>query len=118
MRPQLLTIEVTRLDAGTARLRLTGDLDFDTAPELIEAAAGVRADGHRTLIVDLGGVGLCDSSGLSAFVVLSQGGAGPVRLTGVSTRLQQLLDRTGLAELLAVEEQPAAGADDDVREVG
>ncbi|GHJ08404.1 hypothetical protein TPA0907_27710 [Micromonospora humidisoli] len=118
MRPQLLTIEVTRPDAGTARLRLTGDLDFDTAPELVEAAARVRADGHRALVIDLSGVGLCDSSGLSAFVVLRQGGAGPVRLTGVNARLQQLLDRTGLAELLAGQEQPAAGAVDDVPEVG
>ncbi|MBO4160719.1 MULTISPECIES: STAS domain-containing protein [Micromonospora] len=117
MRPQLLSIEVTRPDAGHARLRLTGDLDFDTAPELLDAAARVRADGCHELTVDLGGVGLCDSSGLSAFLVLSRGGVGPLRLTGVGDRLQQLLDRTGLTELLAVE-RPTAGAADDVREVG
>lgn len=117
MRPQLLSIEVTRLDAGRARLRLTGDLDFDTAPELVDTATRARADGCHELTIDLGGVGLCDSSGLSAFLVLSQGGAGSVRLTGVGARLRQLLDRTGLTELLAVE-QPAAHAVDDVREVG
>ncbi|MFG3697134.1 hypothetical protein ACGF5C_04325 [Micromonospora sp. NPDC047620] len=34
MAAQLLTIEVTRLDAGRARLRLAGELDFScwTAP--------------------------------------------------------------------------------------
>jgi hypothetical protein len=59
---------------------------------------------------------LCDSSGLSAFVVIGRGGAGPVRLTGVNPQLQHLLDRTGLAELLAVGHPPAVG--DEVREAG
>ncbi|MEU1606610.1 STAS domain-containing protein [Micromonospora matsumotoense] len=117
MRPQLLSIEVTRLAVGHARLRLTGDLDFDTAPELLDAATRARADGCPELTIDLVGLGLCDSSGLSAFLVLSQSGAGPVRLTGVGVRLRQLLDRTGLTELLAVE-QPTAHVVDDVREVG
>ncbi|MEH0936126.1 STAS domain-containing protein [Micromonospora psammae] len=109
MPSQLLIIEVTRLDAGRARLRLTGELDFDTAPELVAAAVQARADGYQELEIDLGGVGLCDSSGLSAFVVISRAGIGPVRLTGVNPHLQQMLDRTGLAELLAV---GRAGAED------
>ena len=46
MPAQLLTIEVTRLAAGHARLRLTGELDYDTAPELIAAAAELRRDGY------------------------------------------------------------------------
>ncbi|MFF5173440.1 STAS domain-containing protein [Micromonospora sp. NPDC000089] len=117
MRSPLLSIEVTRLDAGLARLTLSGDLDFDTAPELIAAAAQARADGHHDLLIDLAAVGLCDSSGLSAFVVISQSGAGRVRLAGVNPHLQQLLDRTGLAELLAVEQGPAAGAE-GVRQAG
>ncbi|WP_196255678.1 STAS domain-containing protein [Micromonospora sp. WMMD558] len=114
MGPRLLTIEVTRLDAGCARLRLTGDLDFETAPELVEAAAEARRDGHHELLIDLGGVGLCDSSGLSALVVVHRAGTGPVRLAGVSPQLQNLLDRTGLVELLAVERT----GDDDLREAG
>ncbi|NYF58690.1 STAS domain-containing protein [Micromonospora purpureochromogenes] len=114
MPSQLLSIEVTRLDAGGARLRLTGDLDFDSAPALIAAAAQARADGHRELLIDVAGVALCDSSGLSAFLVIGRGGQ--VRLTGVNPQLQQLLDRTGLAELLAVEHPPAVG--DEVREAG
>ncbi|WP_406044321.1 STAS domain-containing protein [Micromonospora sp. NBC_00898] len=115
MPSQLSTIEVSRLDAGRARLRLTGELDYDTAPELIAAAADLHRDGYEELMIDLGGVGLCDSSGLSAFVVIHRAGTGPVRLTGMNPQVQQLLDRTGLAELLAVG-RPAAS--DDVREVG
>ena len=57
---------MTRLDAGRARLRLTGELDYDTAPELIAAVAELRGDGYQELVIDLAGVSLCDSSGLSA----------------------------------------------------
>ncbi|MFC4018773.1 STAS domain-containing protein [Micromonospora sp. GCM10011542] len=103
MSAQLLTIEVTRLDAGRARLRLTGELEYDTAPEFIAAVAQLRRDGHQELLIDLAGVGLCDSSGLSALLVAHRGGTAPIRLTGVNPQLQRMLDRTGLAELLSVE---------------
>ncbi|MEU7932148.1 STAS domain-containing protein [Micromonospora echinofusca] len=114
MPAQLLTIEVTRLDAGRARLRLSGELDFDTAPELVAAAADLRRDGYQELLFDLSAVSLCDSSGLSAFLTAHRGGTGAIRLHGVGPQLQQLLDRTGLTELLAVE----GTADGDVRRAG
>ncbi|MEV4663861.1 STAS domain-containing protein [Micromonospora echinofusca] len=114
MPAQLLTIEVTRLDAGRARLRLSGELDFDTAPELVAAAAELRRDGYQELLFDLSAVGLCDSSGLSAFLTVHRDGTGAIRLRGVGRQLQQLLDRTGLTELLAVE----GATDGDVRRAG
>ncbi|KAB1934512.1 STAS domain-containing protein [Micromonospora sp. ALFpr18c] len=114
MPDQLLTIEVTRLDAGHVQLRLTGELDYDTAPELIEAAAELREAGRQQVLIDLTGVTLCDSSGLSALLVVHRG-AESIRLTGVSPQLRQMLDRTGLSELLAVE-HTATG--DDLRAIG
>ncbi|WP_320066219.1 STAS domain-containing protein [Micromonospora sp. RTGN7] len=122
MPSQLLTIEVTRLEAGRARLRLTGELDFDTSPELVDAADELRRDGHHDLEIDLCGVRLCDSSGLSALVVIYRRGSTPIRLTGMSSQLRQLLDRTGLTEVLAAA-RPATGthatADTDgARDVG
>ncbi|NES30132.1 STAS domain-containing protein [Micromonospora terminaliae] len=115
MPAQLLTIEVDRLDAGRARLRLTGELDFDTAPELVAVAAELRRDGCQELLLDFAGVALCDSSGLSALVVIHRAGAGPVRLDAVGPQVRQLLDRTGLAELLAV---PPPGETGATREAG
>ncbi|MEU8391550.1 STAS domain-containing protein [Micromonospora sp. NPDC048842] len=112
MPDQLLTIETTRLAAGTVRLRLTGELDYDSAPELVAAAAELRGDDDAPVLVDLTGVTLCDSSGLSALLVVHRA-AGAIRLTGVSPQLQRMLDRTGLSELLA-----EAHADDDVRAIG
>ncbi|MCG5437872.1 STAS domain-containing protein [Micromonospora foliorum] len=112
MPDQLLTIETTRLAAGQVRMRLTGELDYDSAPELIAAAGELPGDGDAPVLVDLTGVTLCDSSGLSALLVVHRT-AGAIRLTGVSPQLQRMLDRTGLSELLAV-----AYADDDVRAIG
>ncbi|NYH40750.1 anti-anti-sigma factor [Micromonospora jinlongensis] len=108
MSDQLLTIETTRLDAGRVLLQLTGELDYDTAPELTAAAADLGGD---EVLIDLTGVSLCDSSGLSALLVVLRS-ARALRLTGVSPQLQRMLDRTGLAELLAVEHA------DDLRATG
>ncbi|MFI6270583.1 STAS domain-containing protein [Micromonospora zamorensis] len=108
MSDQLLTIETTRLDAGHVLLQLIGELDYDTAPELTAAAADLSGD---EVLIDLTGVSLCDSSGLSALLVV-QRSARALRLTGVSPQLHQMLDRTGLAELLAVEHV------DDLRATG
>ncbi|MGC5311002.1 STAS domain-containing protein [Micromonospora zamorensis] len=108
MSDQLLTIETTRLDAGHVLLQLTGELDYDTAPELTAAAADLSGD---EVLIDLTGVSLCDSSGLSALLVV-QRSARALRLTGVSPQLQRMLDRTGLTELLAVEHV------DDLRATG
>ncbi|GIJ20484.1 STAS domain-containing protein [Micromonospora lutea] len=115
MSAQLLVIEVDRHDAGHAELRLTGELDFDSSPELIDAVASLRRDGYQRLVLDVTGVTMCDSSGLSAFVVAHRGASVPLRLTGVNAALRQLLDRTGLAELLEL--SPVAG-DHDVQAAG
>ncbi|MEV7328429.1 STAS domain-containing protein [Micromonospora sp. NPDC093244] len=114
MPDQLLTIEVTRPDAGHVQLRLTGELDYDTAPELITAAAQLSDTGDARLLIDLTGVSLCDSSGLSALLVVHRA-AGTIRLTGVSPQLRQMLDRTGLTELLAIDH---VTTDADVRSIG
>ncbi|MEU5910243.1 STAS domain-containing protein [Micromonospora sp. NPDC047527] len=114
MSHQLLTIEVTRLDGGHIRLRLSGELDYDTAPELVTAVAELPGEGHQQLTIDLTGVSLCDSSGLSA-LLMAHRAAGSVRLTGVSAQVQQMLDRTGLAELLAVQ---SAADGDNLRAIG
>ncbi|MEU8370536.1 STAS domain-containing protein [Micromonospora tulbaghiae] len=115
MPSQMLTIEVDRLGAGSARLRLAGELDFDTAPELVDAVAHLRRDGHQELELDFGGVHLCDSSGLSALVVIHRAGTGAVHLLNLNPQIKHLLDRTGLAELLAAPPRDLTG---DAREVG
>ncbi|MEU8073054.1 MULTISPECIES: STAS domain-containing protein [unclassified Micromonospora] len=115
MPSQMLTIEVDRLGAGSARVRLAGELDFDTAPELVDAVAHLRREGHQELELDFAGVDLCDSSGLSALVVIHRAGTGAIRLLHLNPQIKHLLDRTGLAELLAA---PPRDLTRGAREVG
>ncbi|RQW98502.1 anti-anti-sigma factor [Micromonospora inaquosa] len=97
--------------AGTATAggRRTEDTGC-ASPSSLSAAAELRGD--APVLVDLTGVTLCDSSGLSALLVVHRC-AGAIRLTGVGPQLQRMLDRTGLSELLAV-----AHSDDDVGAIG
>jgi len=72
-----------RAEAGHAVLAVTGEIDIHTAHALADRLADVVASGERTLIVDLGGVGFLDSSGLGVLV----GGLNKVRDVGGSLSL-------------------------------
>ena len=62
----------TTSDAETGRLALSGELDLATVPRVEQAVGATLAQGVRTLIVDLSGLGFIDSSGLRLFVILHQ----------------------------------------------
>jgi anti-sigma B factor antagonist len=95
-------------------LRVSGEVDMATAPELVEALARY-ADGD--IHVDLSGVSFLDSSGLAALVkahkqadqrgkqLLIHGVHGPVALA---------IETSGLAEFLHLDGQaPTSGNDGD-----
>lgn len=56
----------------TGRLTLNGELDIATVPRVQEAVDELLARGVRHLVVDLGGLGFVDSSGLRLFIVLDR----------------------------------------------
>ncbi|MGC4806264.1 STAS domain-containing protein [Micromonospora sp. DT233] len=98
------TVTYARRDGAAACLRLAGELDVSTAPELTAALDGLAEQGERHLLVDLTELTFCDSTGLAAFVrgdnrAAAQGGW--LRLTGATGRVERLLRLTGLAEVLA-----------------
>ncbi|MFC7549899.1 STAS domain-containing protein [Plantactinospora sp. GCM10030261] len=105
-----LRFETTRHGRQSVTMRLAGDLDFDTAPAFVRAANRLLADGHCHLTVDLAGVDMCDSSGLSALIevrrcaVASGGSMSPVN---AGPALVRLFERTGLDRVFAL---PAAGS--------
>ncbi|MGV9571781.1 STAS domain-containing protein, partial [Streptomyces nigra] len=94
----------TALDAtGDAHIRITGDLDWDSADELTEAArALLRADpAPRRLRLDCARLTLCDSLGLASLLMVhrASGEAGtPLHLDNRPEVLRRLLDLTGTAE--------------------
>jgi anti-anti-sigma factor len=103
-----LTIGVVRQDR-TVILEVAGELDMLTAPQLETAAAEVLADHPQVLIIDLTGVRLLASAGLSVLVHASRLAAEDTRFgvvaTGRVTRWP--LDITGLGEVFAIYETRA-----------
>lgn len=106
-----MTFVVTdaRLGGGVAGLRLAGELDLSTVPQLNDAIDRLIAEGCRYLLLDLAELTFCDSTGIGAFVRgdnrLAAGG-GWLRVTGAAGRVARVLQVTGLAEVLAYEPEP------------
>lgn len=98
----------TSPDTGRpAVLTLSGDIDFFTEDEFREQAERLlETPGIDRLVVDLTDVGVMDSSGLSLLVDLLRLCRDldlPMTLRGVPDRVVQLLDLTGLDQVISVE---------------
>jgi anti-sigma B factor antagonist len=83
----------------SSTLRLAGEVDAATAPELVEALSGLNGATETTL--DLAGVTFIDSSGLHAIVAYarSREPEGTVTLTEVSPNVSRLLEITCLQDV-------------------
>lgn len=100
------TVTFGQRGGGPACLRLAGELDLATAPELNAAIDRLAAEGHRELLLDLAELTFCDSTGIAAFVRgdnLAAAAGGWLRLTGATGRVARVLQVTGLAEVLSHE---------------
>ncbi|MEO3770284.1 STAS domain-containing protein [Micromonospora sp. B9E7] len=91
---------------GGACLRLTGELDLSTAPQLTAAIEELTAAGETRVLLDLTDLTFCDSTGMAVFVrgdnqAAAEGGW--LRLTGANGRVERVLRVTGLADLLRYE---------------
>ncbi|MET9068975.1 STAS domain-containing protein [Streptosporangium sandarakinum] len=94
-----LRTEVRSCEPGTALLVLTGDLDYDTAAELVAAAQEVLGGGVSRLDLDLSGLDFVDSSGLAALInvhnVAREQEAG-LRIVALTSYLRHLFQVTAL----------------------
>ena len=100
------TVTYATQDGGEACLRLAGELDLSTAPELNAAIDRLTAEGERHLLLDLSELTFCDSTGIAAFVRGDNRAAadgGWLRVTGATGRVARVLQVTGLAEVLSYE---------------
>lgn len=100
------SLEIIDQANGVAVTRLSGDLDIVTSETVKRDLTGLVDDGHRSLALDLSGVGFVDSSGLGALVAIhrhaeSNGGSFVVR--SVPPQVQRLFDITRLGDLLVVD---------------
>ncbi|WP_331772596.1 STAS domain-containing protein (plasmid) [Embleya sp. NBC_00888] len=91
----------TATDGARTLLRIGGEIDIDTAPQLRQALDTVLGSGARRVNVDMRAVTFCDSTGIHALLyaratAVERG----IALTLVPCdKLRRLLDITGTAHL-------------------
>ena len=107
-------MRIVRLDDGPQiRLQLTGELDMDSGDLFEEQVALALGDRPAELIVDLGGLTFCDSSGidvlLAARETATRAGIG-FRITRATGIVLRSLTVTGVHDLLSgSDREPADG---------
>ncbi|MFB7468780.1 STAS domain-containing protein [Streptomyces sp. NPDC056224] len=82
---------------GAVVLELSGELDHDTAQPLREALDAAVTQGGR-LVVDLSGLGFCDSTGLNVLLhsrLSAQEAGGSLELTGLRGSVARMFHITG-----------------------
>lgn len=99
-------LEIVDRAPGRADTRLSGDLDIVTSDEVKRALADLLDEGHRSLSLDMSGVGFVDSSGLGVLVAIhrlagAEGGSFVVR--SVPPQVRRLFEITRLGDLLVVD---------------
>ncbi|MEU7754258.1 STAS domain-containing protein [Micromonospora sp. NPDC049101] len=100
------SVSYVESDGGGACLRLAGELDMSTAPQLTAAIDSLTADGESRVLLDLTDLTFCDSTGMAVFVRGDNRAAadgGWLRLVGANGRVDRVLRMTGLADVLRYE---------------
>ncbi|MFI9255176.1 STAS domain-containing protein [Streptomyces sp. NPDC053069] len=88
-----------------ALVRVTGDLDCFSSAGLDAYTATLMRDGRCHLVLELSGVGFCDSAGLNALVRLwhrTREANGSLTLAAVTAPVLHVIEITSLHELLTV----------------
>ncbi|GIJ48176.1 anti-sigma factor antagonist [Virgisporangium aliadipatigenens] len=110
-------LELTVTEEGsTVTVRVGGDLDVDTVPELQDVLVGWADRPGGRVVLDLSELEFCDSTGLGALVGLRRrllAAGGSLALVGVSGQVARLFSYTGLAPMFGID----APADVDAADV-
>lgn len=80
---------------GTAILRLKGELDLATAPQLEATLGELLKGGHRSVTLDMSGCTFADCAGLRP-IRRARREATDLRVTGAEFFVQRVLSLTGL----------------------
>jgi anti-sigma B factor antagonist len=99
----VLSIAV-RQSRPVSRVGLAGELDIETAPQLVECIEREVAQGRSPLAVDLQALTFCDSRGLAALLQafdLCLHAGGTLSVVGATGPVARVLDITGVGEMWA-----------------
>ncbi|HET8562058.1 MAG TPA: STAS domain-containing protein [Marmoricola sp.] len=109
-----LSIDTEPTDDG-AVVKLAGDLDMLSAPDLSDTLNELLESGARKVVVDMSDLAFMDSSGLSAILGAHQTAEkhdAALTLFGPNERVIRLVNITGLGDVFEIRgnpEQPASG---------
>ena len=102
---QPFSIRVLTMQAQAVRVRVSGEVDLSTAPEL-ERALVQEICAAREVLLDLSGVSFIDSSGLHAIVTAARAAQSNGGALSLDSRLpdqaRRVLEITGLQSLVEV----------------
>ncbi|MGW2826529.1 STAS domain-containing protein [Streptomyces sp. NPDC001443] len=96
---------ITRDAAGGPVLEIFGELDHDTAAELRALISTITLRPGQRLLLDLGGMEFCDSSGLSALIAAhhhARAAQADIALAAVPAHTLRILRIVGLDQIIPV----------------
>jgi anti-sigma B factor antagonist len=100
-----------RLSSDSYLVRVTGELDLYTAPQLDNELEGILRDGAVHVVVDLRDVPFLDSTGLGVLLSAAHRlGKDGFVLTGLGPESRRVLEITGADRLLTVVEPSSTEA--------
>ncbi|MGM1062016.1 STAS domain-containing protein [Saccharothrix sp. Mg75] len=103
MTDRVFTVSTSSQPGGPAVLRVSGELDHHTAPQLSEAVHAVPSTAG--IVLDLTGLSYCDSTGITVFVTAHQraeAAGGSLDLAGLSPDLTRVFGIVGLDQVLSL----------------
>ncbi|MFJ5924721.1 STAS domain-containing protein [Kitasatospora sp. NPDC092948] len=109
-----LAVEVRHTPSNAAVCTLSGDLDIETLQPARDALDRLLAERPLALVVDLGRVDFCDSSGLNLLLQTRMAAADielPFRLAALSGPVRHLLELTGAKAVFTIHDTVDAALD-------
>ena len=107
-----MPLTITHEDHGRRPvLKVDGDLDLATAPELVAMGLALVQAGAPDVIVDAERLGFCDSSGLNAFVQIAnqlEPAAGRLAIANPNGMVRRVLEMSGLIDAFVVTDSVSA----------
>lgn len=105
MTDSTLSVEVVRDDPSCPVVRLEGELDASTAPELKRTIAALVSEGHRDVTIDMERLYLLDSAALGTLISAHQRVPGKLRVQNPSPPVRRVLDTTGASRLIEIHDE-------------
>lgn len=100
---QPFAIRIAAAPDGSVRVKVTGELDLSTSPELDAALRREIGEGKR-VVLDLSEIAFIDSTGLNALIsalrASDSNGAGLMVSPSLPTQVRKVFEITGLNQVL------------------